>query len=53
MRSLSYRQLVINEIDNDQTTSNIRLNTGSLKSGIYIMRISQDNPIITKKLVIK
>lgn len=36
-----------------QTISNNRLNVGSLKSGIYIMRISQDNATITKKLVIK
>jgi len=37
----------------NQTVSNNRLNVASLKSGIYIMKISQDNATITKKLVIK
>jgi hypothetical protein len=36
-----------------QTVSNNRLNVASLKSGIYILKISQDNATITKKLVIK
>ncbi|MCK7589154.1 T9SS type A sorting domain-containing protein [Subsaxibacter sp. CAU 1640] len=37
----------------NQTLNNNRLNVASLKSGIYIMKISQDNATITKKLVIK
>ncbi len=37
----------------NQTVSNTRLNVSSLKSGIYIIKISQDNTVITKKLVIK
>ncbi|MEZ4793433.1 MAG: T9SS type A sorting domain-containing protein [Gelidibacter sp.] len=37
----------------NQTVSNNRLNVATLKSGIYIMKISQDNATITKKLVIK
>ncbi len=37
----------------NQTVSNSRLNVASLKSGIYVMKISQDNATITKKLVIK
>ncbi len=37
----------------NQTVSNNRLNVASLKSGIYIMKISQDNATVTKKLVIK
>lgn len=36
-----------------QTVSNNRLNVDSLKSGIYIVKISQDNATVTKKLVIK
>ncbi|MEZ4801183.1 MAG: T9SS type A sorting domain-containing protein [Gelidibacter sp.] len=37
----------------NQTVSNNRLNVASLKSGIYIMKISQNDATITKKLVIK
>ena len=37
----------------DQTVNNDRLNVSSLKSGIYIMKISQNNGTVTKKLVIK
>jgi hypothetical protein len=37
----------------NQTVSNNQLNVATLKSGIYIMKISQDNATITKKLVIK
>ena len=37
----------------NQTVSNNRLNVASLKTGIYIMKISQNNATITKKLVIK
>lgn len=37
----------------NQTVSNSRLNVSTLKSGIYIMKISQNNAVVTKKLVIK
>lgn len=37
----------------NKTVSNNRLNVASLNSGVYIMKISQDNATITKKLVIK
>ena len=37
----------------NQTVTNNRLNVSGLNSGIYIMKISQDNATITKKLVIK
>ena len=37
----------------NQTVSNNQLNVATLKSGIYIVKISQDNATITKKLVIK
>lgn len=37
----------------NQTVVNNRLNVASLKTGMYIMKISQDNATITKKLVIK
>jgi hypothetical protein len=35
------------------TVSNKRLDVSTLTSGIYIMKISQDNATTTKKLVIK
>ncbi len=37
----------------NQTVRNNRLNVSTLKSGIYIMKISQNNTTVTKKLVIK
>ena len=37
----------------NQAVRNNRLNVASLKTGIYVMKISQDNATITKKLVIK
>lgn len=37
----------------NQTVINNRLSVASLRSGIYIMKISQNDAIITKKLVIK
>ena len=37
----------------NKTISNNRLNVSALNSGIYIMRISQNNATVTKKLVIK
>lgn len=37
----------------NQKVNNDRLNVSALKSGIYIMKISQNNGIVTKKLVIK
>lgn len=37
----------------NKTLMNNRLSVASLKSGIYVMKISQDNATITKKLVIK
>ncbi|MCB0445362.1 MAG: T9SS type A sorting domain-containing protein, partial [Gelidibacter sp.] len=37
----------------NKTISNNRLNVSALNSGIYIMKISQNNATVTKKLVIK
>ena len=37
----------------NETVSNNRLNVSTLNSGIYIMKISQNNATVTKKLVIK
>ena len=37
----------------NQSVSNERLNVSTLKTGVYIMKISQDNNTATKKLVIK
>ncbi|MGJ8591876.1 MAG: T9SS type A sorting domain-containing protein [Aquaticitalea sp.] len=37
----------------NQTISNDRLNVSTLKTGIYIVKISQDNATVTKKLVIR
>jgi hypothetical protein len=37
----------------NKTISNNRLNVSALNSGIYIMRISQNDATVTKKLVIK
>lgn len=37
----------------NKTVSNNRLNVSALRSGIYIMKISQDKATVTKKLVIK
>ena len=37
----------------NQTVSNNRLNVSSLNSGVYIIKISQNNATITKKLVVK
>ncbi len=37
----------------NQTVSNNHLNVSTLKSGIYIMKISQNNTTVTKKLVVK
>jgi Secretion system C-terminal sorting domain len=36
----------------NETITNNRLNVSSLNTGVYIMRVSQDNAFITKKLVI-
>jgi type IX secretion system substrate protein len=36
----------------NETISNNRLNVSSLNTGVYIMRISQDNAFVTKKLII-
>ncbi|RLD29741.1 MAG: hypothetical protein DRI75_02390 [Bacteroidetes bacterium] len=36
----------------NETVSNNRLNVSSLNRGVYIMRVSQDNAFVTKKLVI-
>ncbi|NCP58725.1 MAG: T9SS type A sorting domain-containing protein [Flavobacteriales bacterium] len=37
----------------NKTVSNNTLNVSSLKSGVYIMKVSQDNASVTKKLVIQ
>jgi len=37
----------------NQTINNNRLNVSELNSGIYIIKISQNNSSVTKKLVIK
>lgn len=37
----------------NKTVSNNILNVSSLKSGVYIMKVSQDNASVTKKLVIQ
>ena len=36
-----------------ETVSNNRLDVSKLNTGIYVMKISQDNATVTKKLVIK
>ncbi|MBN4085013.1 T9SS type A sorting domain-containing protein [Flavobacteriaceae bacterium AH-315-B10] len=36
----------------NETIRNNRLNVSSLNTGVYIMRVSQDNAFVTKKLVI-
>ncbi|MCC1483046.1 T9SS type A sorting domain-containing protein [Winogradskyella immobilis] len=41
------------QVKNEALPSNGRLNVSSLKSGVYIMRITQDNATVTKKLVIR
>lgn len=51
--SVSVYDILGKQVKNETLGSDNRLNVSSLKSGVYIMRILQDNATVTKKLVIR